>query len=274
MANGSSPGNSAPRIPPWLRLTPPLALLLALVSAVGLFVPDFYRGPLAWSIQAVAQDFADLVLVLPVLVASAVLAARGSTRGRLVCLGALSYLVYTFAIYAFAVPYNRLFLAYVAMLGGSLWALVGGMASTDWAGIKARFRPDAPVRAISLFLLVPALLFYLLWLSEELPALLSGEIPANLAQLGVLTNPVHVLDLAIMLPAMALAGVWLWQRRAVGIGLAVVLFVNMLMQDFAISSVMVFSMRAGLPASPVMIGVFAAFAAATLGALVWHLREF
>lgn len=37
---------------------------------------------------------------------------------------------------------------------------------------------------------------------------------------GLATNPVHVLDLAIFLPAMALAGVLLARRHASGFGLA------------------------------------------------------
>jgi len=87
----------------WLWLTVPIAALIMLVSAIGLFVPNFYRGPIAWTVQVVAQDFIDLAIVLPVLVISGFLAARGSHRAKLVCLGVLSYLVYSFVIYAFMV---------------------------------------------------------------------------------------------------------------------------------------------------------------------------
>ena len=34
--------------------------------------------------------------------------------------------------------------------------------------------------------------------------------------MGLPTNPVHVLDLAFYLPAAALAGWWMWQRRPIG----------------------------------------------------------
>ncbi|MBK6768186.1 MAG: hypothetical protein IPG72_03990 [Ardenticatenales bacterium] len=268
---------SAPGSPPagarrWLWLTAPLAVLVAAASIVGLAVPGFYRDPVAWSTQAVAQDAADLAYVLPVLVVSALFAARGSLRGWLVWLGALSYLVYTFVIYAFAVQHNRLFLVYVAALGCALWALIGGLAQTDWDDVKAGFSPRAPVRAMGVLLLVPAVLFTLLWLSEEVPAALAGTVPQGVVDNGVPTNPVHVIDLSMMLPAMAIVGWWAWRKRAIGYGLAPVLLVNTLFQNAAIATMMAFALRAGLPAEPVMMAVFAGMGATVLAALVWYLR--
>lgn len=255
-----------------LWLTIPIALVVAATSALGLTEASLYRGPLAWTTQAVAQDLADAVFVLPALVVSAWLAARGSRRGWLVWLGALSYLVYTFLIYAFAVQHNRLFLAYVAVLGASVWALVFGLAGTDWGAIRERFGANAPVRPIGLLLLVPAVLFYLLWLSDEVPAALSGTVPQAVLDTGVPTNPVHVIDLSVMLPAMAIVGLWAWRRRPIGYGLAVVLLVNVVLQNAAIATMMAFALRAGLPGGIAQIGVFAGIGAVMLAAVGWHLR--
>lgn len=259
----------APRV---LMLTVPIAIVVAATSALGLTDASLYRGPLAWTTQAVAQDLADAVFVLPALVVSAWLAARGSRRGWLVWLGALSYLVYTFLIYAFAVQHNRLFLAYVAVLGASVWALVFGLAGTDWGAIRERFGANAPVRPIGLLLLVPAVLFYLLWLSDEVPAALSGTVPQAVLDTGVPTNPVHVIDLSVMLPAMAIVGLWAWRRRPIGYGLAVVLLVNVVLQNAAIATMMAFALRAGLPGGIAQIGVFAGIGAVMLAAVGWHLR--
>lgn len=256
-----------------LLLTAPITVIAAVTSTLGLTDAALYRGTLVWTAQAVAQDFADLVLVLPLLVVSAWFAARGSRRGWLVWLGALSYLVYTFVIYAFAVHHNRLFLAYVAVLGGTLWALVIGLWCTDWDDIQSRFAARAPVRPIGVLLIAAAVLFCLLWLADEVPAALSGAVPQSIVDAGVMTNPVHVIDLAVMLPAMAMAGRLAWRRRAMGYGLAVVLLVNVVLQDAAITTMMVYARRAGLPSSAAMIGVFAALGGATLAALVWYLRS-
>lgn len=274
-APGSSgaPAASA-RVPgaAWLRLSAPIAALVALVSVAGLAVPGLYRGPLAWTLQAVAQDAVDLVLVTPLLAGSALLAARGSRRAWLVWLGALSYLVYTFLIYAFSVEHNRLFLAYVATLGLSVWSLIGGLAATDMRAIAGRFGPATPVRPVALLLGVPGALFALLWLAEEVPAALSGTIPTGVVDNGVPTNPVHVIDLAMMLPAMLAAGVWLWRREPRGFVLAPVLLVNVLCQNVAIATMMVWALRAGQPGQPALVAVFAGLATIVLAALVVFLR--
>jgi hypothetical protein len=60
-------------------------------------------------------------------------------------------------------------------------------------------------------LIAIALLFGALWLSEDVPALLNGTTPQSLVDQGVITNPVHVLDLAFFLPAVIVVSV-LWLR--------------------------------------------------------------
>lgn len=267
-----APASPFTRARAWLWLTLPLGLLLAWVSLVGLRDPNLYRGAEAWVVQAVAQDFVDLALVLPLLVGSAWLAARGSPRAWLVWLGALSYLVYTFTIYAFAVAHNALFLAYVAVLGCAFWALVGGLAGTDWPALRARFGDRAPARGAGLYLLLPAVLFYLLWLADELGAVARGGQPSSLVETGLLTNPVHVLDMALLLPAMIATGYGLLRGRALAYGLAAPLLINGLLQNLAIACIMLFAARAGLPGEPRMALVFLGLGAISLGVLVSFLR--
>ncbi|MFZ4815559.1 MAG: hypothetical protein ACOYL5_13560 [Phototrophicaceae bacterium] len=257
----------------WLWLTVPMVVLGLLMSGVGLSVPDFYSGAPTWTIQAVAQDFFDLVIVLPVLIVSAAFAYRGSQRARLIWLGALSYLVYSMVIYTFALYFNALFLVYVAALGCSLWALIGGMATTQWHTLKMRFAPNTPVKAISVLLLIQVALFYVTWLREDIPALLAGTIPATVLESGLPTNPVHVLDMAVMLPAIAFAAVALWRRQAQGYGVVPVVLTNAIFQTLNITGIMIFSLRAGLPAATELISVFVALAAIDLALLVWHLSH-
>jgi len=53
----------------------------------------------------------------------------------------------------------------------------------------------------------------LLWLSEDVPALLAGGVPQSVRDMALPTNPVHVLDLAFFLPAVITIGVQLLRRR-------------------------------------------------------------
>jgi hypothetical protein len=106
IANKHSIKNSQP----WLWLTWPLVILLVIAGAVGHFVEDFYHldSPLL-AAQFIGQDLIALVVTVPVLVFSAILAGRGSPRALLVWLGTLIYLVYTYVIYSFCAHFNARF---------------------------------------------------------------------------------------------------------------------------------------------------------------------
>ena len=108
--------------------------------------------------------------------------------------------MYTYVIAAFDVKFNPLFLVYVALLGCSLYALIGGLVTADMVGIKACFTEKTPVKTVGIYLGVMATLFYSLWLLEIVPALVAGRIPQSLQDNGTSTNPVHVLNMAWILP--------------------------------------------------------------------------
>jgi hypothetical protein len=266
-------GGRAARTTAWLWLTVPIAILVAIATGSELLVDRLFRGDSpSFVSQAIGQDIVTLGVGLPALVVGAIFAGRGSERARLVWLGVLVYLVYTYTIYAFQVRFNPLFLVYVTLLGCSLYALIGGLATTDFAHIKARFAGRTPVRAVSIFLCVVAVLFYFSWLGEVVPALVAGGIPESVAESGTPTNGVHVLDMAWMLPAMILTAVWLWRKWALGYTLAGALLTFMSVLALAIMAMMV---SMGFYAQPVALGMAAVFgvvAVISLGMVVWYLR--
>jgi hypothetical protein len=240
---------------------------MAIAAGVGLFIEDLYRDPPSLVAQAIGQDVVTLVVAVPALVISAILASRGSERGRLVWLGVLGYVVYTYATYAFGIRFNPLFLVYLALLGCSLYALIGGLATTDFEALKARFTQRTPVKVVSVFLAVVAVLFYLVWLSEALPAVLAGGVPQSVVADGAPTNVIHVVDMALLLPGMLLAALWLWRKRAIGYVLAGALLTLLALLKLAIVAMAVLEMS--LPVA----AFFGILSAISLGMLVWYLRE-
>lgn len=98
----------------WLWLTFPIAILLTIAAGGGVFISGLYRDNPYFVAQAVGQDLISLAVVLPTLIITAFLASRGSPRARLVWLGGLVYLVYTYVVAAFDDSFNSLFLVYVA----------------------------------------------------------------------------------------------------------------------------------------------------------------
>jgi hypothetical protein len=256
----------------WLWLTIPVAALLAMASGGGLFIDGLYLDTPYFAVQAVGQDLVSLSVVLPLLIISAILTSRGSRRAKLIWLGGLTYLVYTYVVAAFDVRFNSLFLVYVALLGSSVYALIGGMVTTNMPKIKAGFTEKTPVKAISIYLAVLAVLFYLLWLSEVVPALLRGEIPKSVQDNGTPTNSVQVLDMAWILPAFVITSFSLWRKRALGYTLAGVLLSYCVLLTLAILSMAVFMIRGGHPVAIAQVGIFGALFALSLGMLLWYMK--
>jgi len=257
----------------WLWLTIPIAILLAVAAGGGLFIKGLYRDTPNLVTQAIGQDAITLVVALPTLVISAFLTSRGSQRARLVWLGGLIYMVYTYVGYAFAVRFNSLFLVYVALLGCSTYALIGGLVATDWAGIKAGFTERTPVKAVSIYLAVTAALFYFLWLSEAVPASLTGNRPQSLIDAGTPTNFVQVLDMAWFLPATAITAVSLWRKQPIGYTLAGAILTFVVLLTLAILSMVVFMVRAGQPVVIPQVVIYGVLLIVSIGILFLYLKK-
>jgi len=207
----------------WLSL--PIAVLAIAGSAAGILVDSIYSKETAnWAAQGVGQDITNLI-AYPALLLLALAAGRGSLRAYLAWMGVLAYSVYAYAIYAFAVHFGPLFLVDVAVFGLSIYTLGGGLLSLDTARLKASFTSRTPVRSTSIVLVAIGALFYMLWLSEIIPATIDGTMPQSLRDSGLATNPVYVLDMAVLLPAALLTGVLLRNGRGWGYCLAPVLLV-------------------------------------------------
>jgi hypothetical protein len=257
----------------WLWFTVPIAILLAVAAGSGIFIHGLYRDAPSFAAQAEGQDLISLVVVLPCLIVTAWLARRGSPHARLIWLGALAYLVYSYTIAAFVVKYNPVFLVYVALLGCSLYALIISLVTLDKPGIKACSTEKTPVKVISIYLAVLAILFYFLWLSETVPALMAGKIPQSILDNGTPTNAVHVLDMAWILPAFGITAVSLWRKQALGYTLAGAMLSYVVLLTSAILCMVVFMTRDGQPVFIPQVVIFAVLFTISFGMLIWYMRR-
>lgn len=206
-------GQQTPR---WLWFSLPIVVLAVGASITGIAVDSIYAAETEnWAGQAIGQDIANLVAYAAMAVL-ALFAARGSLRAYLGWLATLVYSAYAYAIYAFSVQLGPLFVVYVAVLGLSVYALAGGIASLDPVRVRQAFSERAPTTLTGGFAVLIGAAFYLLWLSEVIPAMFADGAPEFLREVGLPTNPVHVLDMGLLLPAVLLAGVLLIKRRSWG----------------------------------------------------------
>jgi len=241
--------------------------LAALAAAVGLFVPGFYRDAPTLVSQARGQDLLTLAVALPALAWSLSAASRGSRRGYVVWLGVTGYLLYTYASYAFMTAFNPLYLVYVALFGLSLFTLVGGLARLDAGALKASFG-DRSVRSYVAFQVLVAVLVAVLWLSEDVPASLSGTVPPSIRGTGLPVNVIHSLDLGVVVPAFLLSAYWLWRGRAWGYAFTGVLLVKGTTLGLAVLAMIVFMLRDGQPVALPQVVIFATLSVLGLALVV------
>jgi hypothetical protein len=248
----------------WLRLAMAAAILMGLASAGGIWLPFVYvQETASWAAQGTGQDIVNLAVVLPAMLTALYAASAGSLRAVLVVVGLLIYVLYSYVLYAFFVHFNLLFPIYVATLGTSFWALVGIVLDVRHDRIRELFE-NKTGRAQSVYLMVSGALFGALWISSITTSITSGDTPRELVEAGLPVNPVHVLDLAFVLPAMVVTSILLWKRHPLGWLWAVPLVTFAAAMGSAIVGMLAVMKTAGLPVPASLIAAMAISASLAL----------
>ncbi len=198
------------------RLAAIATVLAAAAALAGLALTGLYVDAPNWAQQARGTDLATLFLAVPVLGVGLWMSLRassaGSSAGRLAVVAGLLYLVYNYAIFAFAVAMNPLTAVYIAIFGLALWSLV----LTGRAAVEGSYDVADGLnrRAAGGLLIGVAAMFGLLWLGEIAAASITGVLPPELVKAGISSNPVYALDLAFFLPLCAIAGIGVLRRTS------------------------------------------------------------
>src|ERR1700686_2948850 len=154
------------------RLAVMAGLAAALASLAG-FIPGAYRDPKVVIAQSHGFDVGNVIAVF-VLGLGLTWSARGSVRGRLVAVGALGYLLYSFVTYAFLIVLNVATVLYIAVLGFGFWSFITGFATVDDKETDELASGHLYRRLTAAFMLVIASLFALTWLREIAGSVVPG----------------------------------------------------------------------------------------------------
>ena len=241
-----------------------VAALMAVSSAVGLWIPGLYQESPEIGAELRAYDLVTLLLATPLLVGALVVERRGSLGARLVWLGLLMYVGYNYAIYVFGSSFNDMFLVHVALLPLTVAAAVLLCRNLDAAAVRGRFRPGTPVRSISVVLMLLGLGLAGMWVFYSLRFAFTGA-PPDESELVLPMQAVHlayVLDLTFFAPACVLASILLWRRDSWGFVLATAVLVFGALYQVNYVVALVFQARAGIagasgfdPAEPFVVAV-------------------
>ncbi|MEL7340451.1 MAG: hypothetical protein AAGM67_08205, partial [Bacteroidota bacterium] len=178
--------------------------------------------------------------------------------------GMVFCLLYHFFAYAFAVHFNALFLPYCLILGLSFYLFVFFLRKVARIERSLLFRADVPLRLIGGYLILVALSLYVMDLSVVIPASQNASTPAFLLENRLLTDPMQVLDLAIFLPSMLVAGILLIRQHTMGYLVSAVFLVFLLFRALSQLSSLGLAQQMQLPIQSWQLGYWGLIAIVSL----------
>ncbi|MFC6905850.1 hypothetical protein [Halalkalicoccus tibetensis] len=193
---------------PWeFAATIAIVLLSAVSSLLGLLRDGHYADPTETLLRIYAQDVVLLVIGVPVLAVGLWFATRGSIRGRIVWLGSLAFMAYMWTHYDLVITYNEFFLGYIALFSLSVFTLMSGTATTDPTRRHETVHGERAILFSGGFLTVAAVGLTAMGLFDIVPALLAGELPSAIAQLGSEAAHTYVIDLGVLVFCLVISAV-------------------------------------------------------------------
>lgn len=165
-------------------------------------------------------NWSDLLAGVPLLLAGAVLHARGRRLGGALLAALFGYLAYFYLIGVMGNAFNELFLVWTALFAagwGGLALVLGGLDLASWSALPER---GFPRRAAVVYLFALAGLLLAQYLAQILEAYQTGLPPTSLG--SYTTLELAAVEMGIMIPLHLAGGFLLLIKRAVGYLLATV----------------------------------------------------
>jgi hypothetical protein len=248
-----------------------IILLVSIASVGGLWITGLYRDPATIVPALRGQDLVTL-LIQPALLTIIIISRNGSTRAKLIWLGLLGYLFYTYLGAALGYYLNNFTLIYIAIFSLSFFAMLSVLSSLDLKALSSKFDLAAPRVPVILFLLLIAFMLGTLELLENFKFIQTAVIPAGMKMAGGTNYFVYTLDLGLIVPLSVLSAWWLWQRKAWGFVGAGVMLIKASAMGLALLAMNLFSLDAGQK-SDGLVGLWAFIALGGYGLSLWLFRH-
>jgi len=187
-----------------------VALIMTVASAVGLLYQTVIYPTDELLLSFVPSDAFNLVVGLPILLGSMLLARRGKLIGLLCWPGALFYVLYMYVPYVIGVPFNVLFLPYLVLVTLSACTLIGLVASIDGEVVRQRLTGFVPARISGGILVGLAILIIVRQVAVIVTAL-AGQTPVDAVELSS-----WIADFVVAVPVLLVGGILLWRRDPLG----------------------------------------------------------
>jgi hypothetical protein len=242
------------------RLTWLLLTLMLAQSLLGLALPGQYRDAEWIKTTWYGNDWVTLLVAVPLLWVGRRRAAGGSVRGVLLMLGMVGYALYNYAFYLFGAALNVFFPLYILIFVASAVTLGLALAQVDVVAVARCFKDATPVRVIGGYLVFVAIGLALVWLGMWGAYAFAGRpTPVEPEAFKV----VAALDLSLMVPALLVGGVLLWNERSWGYLMATIAAIQGALYLLVLSVNSTIAILHGLAAAPGELPIWGSLALLT-----------
>jgi protein-S-isoprenylcysteine O-methyltransferase Ste14 len=176
----------------------------------------------------ISNDVVNIIIGLPVILASIILTLQGKLVGLLFWPGSLLFVIYNYMIYVLAMPLNWVVLLYLMLITLSVYTIIILVTIFDGTKIQQRLTGVVHERISGAILVAMGVLFML----QAGGAMIDSVI--NQIQITGIEFAVHIADFSIS-PILVIGGLLLWRRKefgyAIGLGLlfqASMLFIGLI----------------------------------------------
>ena len=257
-----------------LYFSVPIVILMITCSSIGIWYQELYsKETVGWLSQVIGQDISNLFFISPILIASALLAAKGNRIAKIIWIGTMITNVYSYVIYSFSLHFNFLFHVYCFILALSIFSALNFFINNINVDFSNWFTEKALTKTLGIFLFIIGLMFTFLWLSDSLPAVLTNTVPESITKDHLLINPVQALDFSFYLPLMFISSVMVIKKKVLGYLLAPMMMVFAIITNVNIISLTVVTMQKTLSNNIPMIIAFSILTVIFLGVLWLFLKN-
>lgn len=255
-------------------LTLIMLVFLATASIFGVFIDITYaRESASMAAQGMGQDMVDLFLVVPAIIISLILMRNNKRVATLVFGGLVFYVLYSFIIYSMGVHFNLMFLVYCFTLGAATYTFIVYFYYLSRIEVKEWFTEKTPNKALAVFFIIVAALFYLLWLRDIIPPIMNNTVPKTVSDYDLLVNPVHVIDLAFALPGLVIVAILLIRKHNLGYLLAPIALVFLITLTIALAAMVIITRIKNISEDASIAVIFLILAVISTGFLWSFLRK-
>ena len=192
-----------------------ISVISLFVSIVSLVVP-IYRDNNFIKVAMKGNDIATLGLAVPLLIISLILAKNNSKNGVLLWYGALFYMVYNYLFYLYGTAFNKMFLLYILIIVLSMYSLFFGLTSIDPNQYITTVPDSLLVKISAGFMILFAILLGSIWIIMSISYVFTEKIPQPIIDTEHPTAVVFATDLVVLIPLIAMSGIFLWKRTQWG----------------------------------------------------------